>query len=81
MSKSPVALEFEGNLKSVLHFFKDSSKRKSRLTEIQDSLGVLELRMLKLHGIRWLSRAGVVQRVLANHQPVAIEVQAHVYDT
>ena len=60
------ALAFERTLRDILHYYKDSNKRKSHLVSLQQQVGIPELAMLKLHSVRWLSRAGVAKRTLHN---------------
>ena len=48
----------------ILGYYKQSGERKAVLAELQDQLGVSQLKLLKLHRIRWLSLASVVDRIL-----------------
>ena len=68
-----VAEQFERLLRDILHFFKDSTLRKSKLCALQEQLGVHELRLLKIHAIRWLSRAAASRRIHHNFGPLVFE--------
>jgi hypothetical protein len=73
-AKGNVAAEwFDSALKDILNYFKNSNERKSDLALLQDQLGVRELAMLKLHQVRWLSRAACTARLLHNYTPLVVE--------
>ena len=71
--KSDTAEWFEARLRDILHFFKDSSARKSKLAELQKQFKVASLRMLKLHTVRWLSRGAVAGRIHHSFGPLVQE--------
>ena len=54
----------EDTVRQILGYYKQSGERKAVLAELQDQLGVSQLKLLKLHRIRWLSLASVVDRIL-----------------
>ena len=53
----------EDAVRQILTYYKNSGDRRAVLTELQKELGISELKLLKLHKIRWLSMASVVDRI------------------
>jgi hypothetical protein len=68
-----VACGFERMLLDILGYYSHSSKRTSSLQQLQHDLGVAELKMINMHKVRWLSRAGVCQRILSSYPALVQE--------
>jgi hypothetical protein len=70
------AVYFERQMRDILHYYKDSTVRRSSLCQLQHDLGIKELALLKLHTVRWLSRAGAAARILHNWPALVREFES-----
>ena len=65
----------EDAVRQILGYYSKSGDRRAILSEIQEELGINKLKLLKLHKIRWLSLASVVDRIFTVYSSLRLQFE------
>ncbi|MCO5561009.1 hypothetical protein L7F22_014630 [Adiantum nelumboides] len=74
---SPYAQEIDHLINDIAATFSRSAQRSHQLKDLEMEFGCAELRMSRIHAIRWLSRAMAMNKVVESLEPLLVFLESH----